>query len=218
MAPQCRAAPREREAMIRRIPVLSTLIVLAAVATMIGLGLWQLDRLKQKESLLARYAIAQRDARPMDSLPLNQNPADFLYRHVITHCSAVVGWRSMAGRNQEGSVGIAHIALCKLDDRVTFDGPGYDVAVAIGWSSSPRDPNWHGGLVTGVIAPFGKRDAKVVADPPLAGLRANAPPDPADIPNNHLSYAVQWFLFAATALVIYALALRKRLAAPPPPG
>ncbi|HNJ47416.1 MAG TPA: SURF1 family protein, partial [Novosphingobium sp.] len=34
-----------------------------------------------------------------------------------------------------------------------------------------------------------------------------------DIPNNHLSYAVQWFLFAATALVIYGLALRKRLAA-----
>ena len=26
----------------------------------------------------------------------------------------------------------------------------------------------------------------------------------------HLSYAVQWFLFAATALVIYVLALRKK--------
>jgi surfeit locus 1 family protein len=50
-----------------------------------------------------------------------------------------------------------------------------------------------------------------VADPPLAGLAANARPDPADIPNNHWSYAVQWFLFAGTALVIYALALRKRL-------
>jgi len=29
-------------------------------------------------------------------------------------------------------------------------------------------------------------------------------------PNNHLSYAIQWFFFAATALVIYVLALRKR--------
>ncbi|NBO00626.1 MAG: hypothetical protein EBV21_04095 [Betaproteobacteria bacterium] len=33
-----------------------------------------------------------------------------------------------------------------------------------------------------------------------------------DLPNNHLSYAVQWFLFAFVALVIYALAVRKRLA------
>ena len=51
----------------------------------------------------------------------------------------------------------------------------------------------------------------MIADPPLAGLEANARPDPASIPNNHLSYAIQWFLFALTALVIYAIALRKRL-------
>jgi surfeit locus 1 family protein len=44
-------------------------------------------------------------------------------------------------------------------------------------------------------------------------LQANAAPDPRDVPNNHLSYAVQWFLFATTAIVIYGLALRKRLRA-----
>jgi len=31
-----------------------------------------------------------------------------------------------------------------------------------------------------------------------------------DIPNNHLAYAVQWFLFAGIAGVIYALALKRR--------
>ena len=46
--------------------------------------------------------------------------------------------------------------------------------------------------------------------PPQAGLTQLAAPDPRDVPNNHLSYAVQWFLFAVTALVIYGLALRKR--------
>jgi surfeit locus 1 family protein len=50
----------------------------------------------------------------------------------------------------------------------------------------------------------------VVADPPLGGLVANAQPDPRSLPNNHLSYAVQWFLFAITALVIYGLALWRR--------
>ena len=50
---------------------------------------------------------------------------------------------------------------------------------------------------------------RLVADPPVAGLQANAVPDPSDLPNNHLSYAGQWFLFAATALVIYVLAVRR---------
>ena len=78
--------------------------------------------------------------------------------------------------------------------------------VVLGWSRDPHAPDWRGGEASGVIAP----GPRLVSDPPLAGLAANARPDPADIPNNHWSYAVQWFLFAGTALVIYALALWKR--------
>ena len=58
----------------------------------------------------------------------------------------------------------------------------------------------------GILAPGGK----IVADPPLAELGPLAKPDPADLPNNHLAYAGQWFFFALTALVIYILALRRR--------
>ena len=36
-------------------------------------------------------------------------------------------------------------------------------------------------------------------------------PSGADVPNNHLAYAVQWFIFAAAALIIYILAVRRRL-------
>jgi surfeit locus 1 family protein len=46
--------------MTRRIPVLATIIVAAAVALMIGLGIWQLQRAKWKEQLLAQYAQAQK--------------------------------------------------------------------------------------------------------------------------------------------------------------
>ena len=53
-------------------------------------------------------------------------------------------------------------------------------------------------------------EARLIVGPPLNGLQANAAPDPAEIPNNHLSYAVQWFLFALTAAIIYVLALRKK--------
>ena len=86
--------------------------------------------------------------------------------------------------------------------------------VVLGWSRDPAPRTWSGGEVAGVIAPGGDAGPRLVADPPLAGLAANARPDPANIPNNHLAYAVQWFLFAAVALVIYAIAVSKRLADP----
>ena len=44
---------------MRRIPIFATLLVLAAVGVMLRLGFWQLDRLHQKEALLARYASAE---------------------------------------------------------------------------------------------------------------------------------------------------------------
>jgi len=80
----------------------------------------------------------------------------------------------------------------------------------LGWSNNPAEVKWQGGQVTGTVTPNGELGYQIVADPPVAGLAANARPDPNDIPNNHLAYAVQWFFFALVALVIYALALRKR--------
>ena len=186
-----------------RVPVFATLLVVAAVAVMIRLGLWQLDRAHQKEALLATYAQAQTmssdAAYPKDAAAAER----VLYRHSRVDCRAVRAIRALAGHNAEGETGLAHVADCVL-------AGGGTARVVIGWSRDPTvKPQWRGGEVGGVIAP----GPRLVASPPLAGLEANENPDPADVPNNHLSYAVQWFLFAATALVIYALALRKRLAA-----
>jgi cytochrome oxidase assembly protein ShyY1 len=36
------------------------------------------------------------------------------------------------------------------------------------------------------------------------------PPSLDSIPNNHRFYALQWFFFAATAVLIYVLALRRK--------
>lgn len=82
--------------------------------------------------------------------------------------------------------------------------------LVLGWSQSPDQVAWEGGFVAGTIVPIGELGFKIVADPPLAGLMANAKPDPTDLPNNHLAYAGQWFFFALTALVIYVLALRRK--------
>jgi surfeit locus 1 family protein len=185
---------------VRELPVFSTIIVLAAVATMIALGFWQLGRLDEKEAQLAFYTAAQNDrsevAYPRDEASLQAA----LYRRSSLDCAQVSAVRSVSGTSDNGRSGWAHKASCILPD-------GSSGEVALGWSRDPQAPEYAGGKVTGIIAPGGR----IVADPPLAGLEPLAKPDPADIPNNHLAYAGQWFFFALTALVIYFLAVRRRV-------
>ena len=50
--------------MSRELPIVPTILVALAVATMIGLGIWQLERKQQKEALLASYAAAAGKPRP----------------------------------------------------------------------------------------------------------------------------------------------------------
>ncbi len=188
--------------MMRRLPIIPTIVVLLAVGAMVALGVWQLQRLAWKEDLLARYTQAQ--AMNADTA-WPQSPADYpaaLYRHARLDCAKVAGLSAVAGRSQAGQSGWAHVAHCRLAD-------GGDADVALGWSREPGDPDWSGGEVEGIVGPAGE-GVKLVAAPAQAGLEQLAAPDPADIPNNHLAYAVQWFLFALTALVVYALALRKK--------
>jgi surfeit locus 1 family protein len=183
----------------RRLPFVPTLIVAAAVATMIGLGVWQLRRAEWKAGLLARYEAAQATSSsvpwPRDEAALERS----LFRWSRFSCERVLGIRSGAGTSARGEKGWRHIANCALPG-------GGEAEVALGWSFTPQSPQWSGGEVSGIIGPRGVLYASQVA----TGLRPLAPPDPSDLPNNHLMYAGQWFLFALTALVIYALALRKR--------
>ena len=50
---------------MRRPPVIATLVVLLAIGTMIGLGLWQVQRLHWKDALLAQYSAAAATAAPL---------------------------------------------------------------------------------------------------------------------------------------------------------
>lgn len=185
---------------LRRLPFVSTVIVLAAVAVMIALGFWQLERREQKAQLLSRYAAAAANGREV-AWPRNPDEAESaLYRRSRLDCPAVTGMSAIAGQNRDGQPGLAITATCRTGD----DGTAL---VVLGWSRDPQIPEWNGGEVSGVIAP----GPRLVAAPPLAGLQANAMPDPSQLPDNHLSYAVQWFFFAATALSIYGLAVRARL-------
>jgi cytochrome oxidase assembly protein ShyY1 len=190
--------------MIRRLPLLPTLVVAAAVLTMIGLGIWQLQRLGEKQALLASYEAAE--GLPPIAFPMmpTSDPLP-LFRQASGHCVRVVSRRTGAGENRAGETGFVHIADCGTG----AEGPG--MAVEIGWSKDPNaGAGWSGGDVSGMIAPDRKSRMRLVSATGLGGLEASAPPSPAAIPNNHLFYAVQWFLFAGIAALIYWLALRKR--------
>lgn len=189
---------------LRKVPLLPTVIVLAAVATMIALGLWQMRRAHFKEALIARYAHAEH-MRPMawPTAPIVGDPP--LFRYATGNCLEVVSRRAIAGESRSGEPGYSHIANC----RTGAEGPG--MAVDIGWSKDPNTPTtWKGGLVSGTIAPDRLMGMRLVVDGAAPGLQPSAKPSLDMIPNNSRSYAIQWFLFAGIALVIYVLALRRR--------
>ena len=190
--------------MIRNWPLVPTVVVAAAVATMIGLGIWQLERRQEKLALLERLTAAQH--LPPIAWPTAPSAAPPpLYRAATGHCLAVTGFRTAAGQNREGESGFLVIADCRQGS----EGPG--MAVELGWSKNPNaGREYRGGLVSGVIAPDSVSRMRLVAAEPGPGLMASAPPSPQSIPNNHLSYAIQWFLFAGIAGVIYVLALKRR--------
>ena len=188
-----------------RLPLIPTLVVAAAVAAMIGLGVWQLGRAEEKAALIERY----RDASGRPPVAWPSGPIEreaLLYRRAAGFCAEVTGWRAVAGRDRAGRPGWIHIAACRTGG---LEGPG--MQVDMGWSRSHEPPRgWTGGPVEGTIAPDRAHLIRLVSHAPAPGLAASALPNPEDLPNNHMLYAFQWFFFAATAALIYWLALRRR--------
>ena len=191
--------------MRRRIPLVATLVVAAAMAILIGLGAWQLKRAVWKEHLLARYAAGEKLPITFPTAPLKDAQLP-LFRHATGMCLRPIGKRAIAGENRAGEPGYVHIVDCATG----AEGPG--MSVEVGWSKNPNAKvNWSGGPVSGVIAPDRRMGMRLVAAGAPPGLETSAPPSLKSIPNNHRSYAVQWFSFAAIALIIYGLAVRKRM-------
>lgn len=191
--------------MTRKLPIVPTVVVVAAVAVMIGLGVWQLQRAKWKEGLLQQYAAAEKLAPiSFPTLPMKDDQLP-LFRHATGVCLKPVGRRTVPGEGVSGEPGFVHIIDCSTG----AEGPG--MSVAVGWSKDPNAKvNWPGGPVSGIIAPDNLTRLRLVAASAPAGLETVAPPSLASISNNHRSYAIQWFAFAGIAALIYGLALRLR--------
>lgn len=200
-----------------RFPLVPTALVAAAVAAMIGLGIWQLGRAEEKDALRARF---ERNLRlPPIALPRTAVADEtLLYRRASAFCLEVTGWRKAGGKAVSGRSGTRFIAEC----RTGAEGPGF--AADMGVAADPKAAvSWRGGEVVGRVAAEPSRSGlldrilgrappprpMIVGDRPAPGLESSAPPVP-DAANSSRAYAFQWFFFAAAAALIYLLALRRR--------
>ena len=194
--------------MTRRLPLVPTIVVIGALAVLISLGVWQLQRATWKEQMLARYAAAERlppitwpTAPVIGELPL--------FRHATGVCVRPVGKRAIAGENRDGEPGYVQIVDCATG----AEGPG--MSVEVGWSRNPNiRVQWPGGPVSGIIVPDRFSRIRLVAASAPPGLEPSAIPSVENAssitPAGHRMYAATWFALALAALIIYIIAVMKR--------
>jgi surfeit locus 1 family protein len=210
---------------MRRIPAFATVLVGLAMAAMIALGLWQLRRADEKKAVLAQYA--QAATRPTMAFPTGfvKDRSDVLFRTASALCLNPTAPIVEGGLGPSARAGWRHIVRCGTG----VEGPG--LLIDIGWTPSfDAKSSWQGGAISGVIAEMPQHhsllarvtgkvpppELVLIAAIPAPGFEASAPPSIDEVPNNHLAYAVQWFIFAGLAGLIYALSIRNRMKPPLP--
>lgn len=210
--------------MNRRFPWLLTLCVLLLFGGLVRMGVWQLERRAWKHDLIARLEAAPR-------LPL-LTPADYYrsligvqsvqYRRAELPCTPgdVLPYDLKGGTSRGGVGGFLVLVSCRPNKK-----PPEIVAVA-GWSRRPDlklrlqvDTVFRGLIIE---RPYGKAAGRpqfmLIPDTAVPPLEPSQLPTPGELPDNHLSYAVQWFGIAAALLGVYAMLLWRRLRPPAAPA
>jgi surfeit locus 1 family protein len=195
-----------------RWPVLPTVLTALAVPAMVALGIWQLQRAAWKEALLTQFAAnASAPELLLGEAPI---PRSAGFRRVAIWLDCPPAPPTPSGAQlASGRAGYGWRLSCRAGD-------GGFVSVTLGASTGPLEAAqaralgeaassrsiWRGVLVE---RPPGAPGWLLANSEGLAPLAPAAPPSLDSIPNNHRSYAVQWFAFATTLLTIYALWLRN---------
>ena len=155
--------------MTRRVPVIPTIVVIIAAATMVALGVWQLGRKEEKEALLATFARNASDTQVRDLGEVK--PQEATYRRVRFDCRSPANWNAVAGRSATGRSGYVHRYECGV-----YAGQVAALVTGeIGWSPGPQQPDFAGGQIVGRLAALGD-GYKIVSETGLAGLEPSAQP------------------------------------------
>lgn len=223
----------------RRFPVVLTLVCAVAVAVLIALGVWQLQRMAWKQDLLARLAAAE-TAQPvsLDEALARPDPA---FARVVLTCRGLdrapyVELHAI----MEGEGGSRLVSLCSdeapilidrgfvaetISARPPEDGGTMPVSV-IGvlrrseapnaFTPAPRANRYFARDIAAMAEGLGASEART--DLMVVGETSSNPEWlalrpaalPAGLSNNHLGYALTWFGLAAALLGVYVALLRRK--------
>ena len=188
--------------MRRGLPAGPTILVAVALPVLIALGIWQLHRLQWKEALRVRLAAAPKLA-VLDHPDLTRPGLDF--RRAVIDCRPVAQPMVRGGRNLRGDIGYSYILRC-AGGRLSLDA---------GWARRPDlKPFALAASYPGMLREHPGPDYTLISARALPPLVPSAPPTVDEVPNSHLSYAIQWFFFAAVLGAIYGLYVRSWRAGP----
>ncbi|QXQ07014.1 SURF1 family protein [Sphingosinicellaceae bacterium] len=206
--------------MNRRLPLIPTLMTLVMVGTMIWLGFWQLQRREWKHRLIASLEAAEHlpPATPSDFYRAMIGAGSVQYRRAVVAChpGRVTPYDVRGGESATGQSGFLIVVACREPAYTHKKGP--DLVVVAGFSDRPElraplivDTEFDGTIIE---RPYDKQPGRPLfmlipktAVPPLTPSRL---PSPEDLPDSHLSYAIQWFSFATILAVIYAIFVFRR--------
>jgi len=224
--------------------ILAAFLLLAGFAVFVSLGIWQLQRLEWKEGIIAEIE-AQIGAPPV-ALPAQPSPETDKYRPVRVAGTFEAGELLVLVSSRDQGAGFRAISpfVTEAGRRILIDrgflrtelrdSPrGFGAAEIEGnlhWpdersGSTPEDDidgNWWYARDVGKMADtLGTEPALVIArtrtDPGITPM----PVDTSAIRNRHFEYAMTWFLFAGTWVVMTGFALwriRRRTERDDPPG
>jgi surfeit locus 1 family protein len=232
--------------------ILLTVVSTGALAVLIGLGLWQLQRLQWKEGLIAQIE-ARVNAEPV---PLKAAVAqarageDVSYlrvrvegkfdnakeRHLFAVSDGTPGWHVITPlATSDGEVVLVDRGFVPDALKDPAARRAGEIGDAVTVTALARPPEAQGLFVPDneieqnrwfwrdlkamTKSMFGE-EAKEVAPFFLEAEKSDVPggwplggQTRLDLPNNHLQYAITWFLLALCLVVIYVIYVRSRLKA-----
>lgn len=203
---------------MKRVPIVATLLTLLMLVALVALGIWQLQRREWKHALIAQLEAAKTlpPLAPVDFIKAMAGEGNLQYRRAEMPCSPgkVLPYDLMGGSSRAGNPGYLILVSCRPDKRTP------DIVVVAGWTIRPdaaRLPLLVDAIFNGLIIerPYGDAPSRprfmLIPDTAVPPLEVSRMPTPEDMPDNHLSYAGQWFGLALALLVIYGVWLRRRL-------
>jgi surfeit locus 1 family protein len=236
--------------------VLFTLFMAAVLALLVGLGVWQLQRLQWKEGLIAQIE-ARVHAPPVtlkQAVARARAGEDISYLRVTTegrfdhskerHLYAVtdegVGWHVITPLTiSDGEVvlidrGIVPDALKdpstrrqgEIEGTVTVTGLARQAESQGRFTpdNEPEQNRWFwrdlGGLTRSMFPGSEPEVAPFIIEAERSDVPGGWPRGGAtrlDIPNDHLQYAITWFLLAFCLLIIYVVYVRSLMRPPATP-